>query len=100
MAWASTLILVFALAVPPVVKICTLIENRRKPLWIIGLMLVPFLMVGAIVFGVLQGLLLKNGILSATWIMGSPMIVTVWLLVSAGLFLTFGKHIVTLLKPG
>ncbi len=59
-AWGAALVLVFALAVPPVVKIYTLIENRRKPLWIIGLMLIPFLLVGAIVFAILQGLVLKT----------------------------------------
>jgi len=97
-AWASSLVLVFALAVPPVVKIYTLIENRRKPLWITGLLFVPFFSVGAVVFGILQGLLLKNGILSDDWIMGSPIIVTVWLFVCAGLLATFGKHIPSLLK--
>ncbi len=30
--------------------------------------------------------------------MGSPVIVTVWLFVSVGLFAMFGKHILTLLK--
>ncbi len=98
LAWGSALVLVFALAVPPVVKIYTLIENRRKPLWIIGLMLTPFLLVGVIVFGILQGLVLKNGISDDYWIMGSPIIVTIWLFVSAGLFAMFGKYIVTLLE--
>jgi hypothetical protein len=99
LAWASTLVVVFALAVPPVVKIYTLIENRRKVLWIIGLILVPFLLVGAVVFGILQGQILKNGILDDYWIMGSPIIVTVWLSVSAAVFAIFAKHITTLLKP-
>lgn len=97
-AWAAALVLVFALAIPPVLKIYTLIENRRKPLWITGLMLVPFLLVGAIVFGVLQALVLKNGILDDYWIMGSPIIVTVWLFASTAVFAIFGKHIATLLK--
>jgi hypothetical protein len=97
LAWASTLALVFGLAVPPVAKIYTLIENRRKALWIVGLMLAPFLLVGAIVFGIVQELILKNGILDDYWIMGSPIIVTAWLFVSAGVFAIFGNHTVRLL---
>lgn len=98
-AWASTLALVLALAVLPMAKIYTLIENRRKPLWIAGLLLVPFLAVGIVVFAVLQGQVLRNGILAEDWVLGSPMIVTVWLLVSAALFAMFAKHIPTLLQP-
>lgn len=97
-AWAVTLVVVFALAVPPMAKIYALIENRRKPLWILGLLLVPFLAVGAVVFGLLQALVLKNGILDTDWVLGSPVIVTAWLFVSAGLFAVFGKDIVTLLE--
>ena len=91
----------FALAVPPVVKIYRLIENRRKPLWIVGLLLVPFLAVGVVVFGILQAMVLKNGILDDYWILGSPIIVTLWLFVSAGVFLILRKHVATLLTaPG
>ena len=97
-AWGLTLVVVFGLAVFPLVRIYRLIENRRKPLWIIGLLLVPFLLVGAIVFGILQTLMLKNGILADYWIMGSPILVTMWLFVSATVFAIFGKNIVTILK--
>ena len=78
-------------------KIYTTIENRRKPLWIIGLLLVPFLLVGAVVFGVLQGLMLKNGVLAESWILGSPMLVTAWLFVVIGLLAVFGRRLGTLL---
>jgi hypothetical protein len=97
-AWALALVLVFGLAVPPVARIYGLIENRRKVLWMIGLILAPFLLVGAVVFGLLQGLVLKNGILDEEWIMGSPLIVTLWLFAAMGLFALFGRHTVTFLK--
>lgn len=97
-AWPVALVVVFALAVPPMVKIYRLVENKRKPLWIIGLLLVPFLAVGAVVFGLLQELVLKNGILDDDWILGSPILVTAWLVFSAGMFAVFSKDIVTLLK--
>jgi hypothetical protein len=98
-AWASTLVLVFALAIPPLVKIHRLIDNRHKLLWLAGLLLAPFLAVGIVVFGVLQGLVLRNGVLADAGILGSPMIVTLWLTVSAGLFAMFAAHIPTLLQP-
>ena len=99
LAWGAALAAVFALAAPPVVKIYTTINNRRKPLWIIGLLLAPFFLVGIVVFAVLQGLILKNGILNDYWILGSPMLVTFWLFFCLGLFAIFAKHLVTLLQP-
>lgn len=99
LAWGLALVLVLVLAVPPVVKIYTLIENRRKLLWIIWLLLAPFLFVGLVVFAILQGMVLKNGILDDYWIMGSPLIVTLWLFVSMAMVVMFRKHIPTLLKP-
>jgi hypothetical protein len=62
------------------------------------LILVPFLLTGAVVFGGLQGLVLQNGVLRDSWIMGSPMIVTAWLFTTAGAFAIFGRHLPTLLK--
>lgn len=97
-AWALVLVVVLALLVPPVVKIYNLIENRRKLLWMIGLLLVPFLMVGAVVFAVLQGMILRKGILDEPWIMGSPLLVTLWLFVVVALLGVFGRHIPTLLQ--
>jgi hypothetical protein len=98
LAWGIALAFVFALAVPPVVGIYMLIENRRRVLWMVGLILVPFLLTGAVVFGGLQGLVLQNGVLRDSWIMGSPMIVTAWLFTTAGAFAIFGRHLPTLLK--
>lgn len=99
MAWPFVALLVLALAVPPVVRIYRTIENRRKGLWLAGLLLVPFFLVGAVVFGVLQSLVLGNGILNEYWVLGSPMIVTLWFSVSVGLLLVFGRDLTTLLRP-
>lgn len=97
-AWVLVLVTVLALLIPPVVKIYNLIENQRKLLWMIGLLLVPFLMIGAVVFAVLQGMILKRGILDETWIMGSPMLVTLWLCTVIATLLVFGKQITGLLR--
>jgi len=97
-AWATAVLLVFALAVPPVVKIYRLIDNRRKVLWMLGLLFVPFFLIGAVVFAVLQGMVLKNGILADYWIMGSPKIVSLWLFTITTLLVVFGRNTSTLLK--
>jgi hypothetical protein len=98
-AWGVALVVVCALAVPPVARIARLIERRRKALWIVGLLLVPFLAIGAVVFGLLQGQVLQRGILDETWIMGSPMLVSLWLLVCAVVFAAFARQLPTLLEP-
>lgn len=98
-AWPIAVVVVLALIIPPVVKIYRTIDNRMKPLWIVGLLLVPFLLVGAVVFAFLQEALLKNGVLAEYWILGSPMLVSVWLFVVLGLLVLFGRHLGTLLRP-
>ncbi len=98
LAWIVGLLFVFALVIPPVVKVWNVIGNKRKILWFIGLLLVPFLMTGAIVFGILQSLLLENGVMNAYWILGSPKLVTVWLTFLIIVFTVFSKSISTLLR--
>lgn len=98
-AWAIAVLLVFSLAVPPVVKIYKLIGNRRKLLWILGLLFVPFFLIGAVVFAFLQGYILRNGILADVWIMGSPKIVSIWLFIITAGVAIFGRHASTLLRP-
>lgn len=99
LAWTAGLILVLALIIPPTVRVWDAIENKRKAWWFAGMLLVPFLMTGAVVFGVLQSLLLENGIMSDYWILGSPRLVTVWLLFSTLVFAVSGRSILTLLTP-
>lgn len=97
-AWPIAVAATLALAVPPVVKIYTTIQNRMKPLWLVGLLLVPFLATGAVVFALLQGYLLRNGVLDETWILGSPMLVSVWFFAVVAVIILFGRHLATLLK--
>jgi hypothetical protein len=98
-AWPLAVAVVFALAVPPVLRIHRLIDNRPRLLWMVGALLVPFLAVGAVVFAVLQGQVLKRGFLDDTWVLGSPLVVTAWLLVSATVLAVFAKDLTTLLQP-
>jgi hypothetical protein len=99
LAWPLAVCLVLTLAVPPVVRISRRIDARRKGAWIAGLLLAPFLLVGVVVFGVLQTLLLGNGVLAHTGILGSPVIVTAWLCLSAAAVLALRRQLGTLLVP-
>jgi hypothetical protein len=99
LAWIISVVIVFALAIPPVVKVWNTIENRRKLLWFLGLIFVPFIATGIVVFGILQTLLLENGVLNQYWILGSPMLITLWFLFCVLLCIIFGKSLKTLLQP-
>lgn len=99
LAWIVAVVIVLALAIPPVVKIWNTIGNRRKPLWMVGLILVPFIMTGIVVFGIFQTLLLDNGILKEYWILGSPMLVTMWFMFCVLICALFAKSLTTLLQP-
>lgn len=96
-AWPIAVVATLALALPPVVKIYTTIQNRMKWLWLIGLIFVPFLATGAVVFALLQESLLRNGVLAETWIMGSPMLVSVWFFALVAVLILFGRQLATLL---
>lgn len=99
LAWIIAVIAVFALVIPPCVKVWNTIENRRKTLWFVGLIFVPFFMTGLVVFGLFQTLLLKNGVLAEYWILGSPMLVTSWLMLCLVVCAIFGRSLTTLLQP-
>lgn len=99
LAWIVAVVIVFALVLPPCIRLWNIIGNRRRTLWFVGLMLVPFFMTGIVVFGVFQTLLLGNGVLKEYWILGSPMLVTVWLMFCVVVVAIFGRSLTTLLQP-
>lgn len=98
-SWAIGLPLVLIFVLPPVVKAWNVISNKNKVWWFIGLLFVPFVIVGAVIFGILQSLLLDNGFMSEYWILGSPKLVTIWFIISIVIFAVFSKSIQTLLQP-
>jgi hypothetical protein len=99
LAWAIGLPIVLVFVLPPVVKVWKVIDNKKRVWWFIGLLFVPFIIVGAVVFGILQGLLLNKGFMSEYWILGSPKLVTTWFIISVVIFTIFSKSIQTLLQP-
>lgn len=99
LAWIAAVVITLSLAILPCVRLWNAIGNRQRIWWFVGLIFVPFFMTGLVVFGVLQTLLLGNGVLAAYWIMGSPMLITVWLMVCVGVCLISGPSLTTLLQP-
>ena len=99
LAWVVAVGIVLALAVPPCVKVWNTIENDHKALWFLGLIFIPFIMTGIVVFGIFQTFLLGNGVLKEYWVLGSPMLVTVWLIFCIAVFVIFGRSLTTLLQP-
>lgn len=98
-AWAIGLAAVLLLVIPPVVRLFRTIGNRRRGWWLVGLLLVPFLMTGLVVFAILQSVLLENGVLASYGILGSPILVTVWFAICVVVVVIFGNSLGSLLQP-
>ncbi len=84
--------LVLAITIIPLWKAYRLIANRRKIGWFLLFFIAP-LIIDIIVVLLGMNTLLEKGILSEYWILGSPIIVTVWTIFVTALFLLTKKNI-------
>ena len=93
-AWMLGLVIVLILSIPPLVRVYKNIKNQKKVFWFIGILLLPFIiaMIGAIILNPL----LKNGFLDEVWIMGSPKMITYWLILISLAFLLTYKNVILL----
>lgn len=92
LAWFIGLLFVLAITIIPLWKAYKLIASRRKITWFLLFFIAP-LFIDIIVVLVGMNTLLEKGILSDYWILGSPVIVTVWTIFVTGLFLLTKKNI-------
>jgi hypothetical protein len=76
----------------PLYKAYTLVQNKRRVLWFILFFLTPVLIDEVILLGVMNGLLQK-GLLNTYWILGSPILVTVWTATVLAVFVLMRKSI-------
>jgi hypothetical protein len=85
-------ILILIVGVPPIYKAYLTVSNRRSWIYILGFMTLPlaFLLVYTLI-----GLntLLQSGFLSAPWIPGTPLLITVHTTIAAVLLILFRKKI-------
>jgi hypothetical protein len=79
----------------PMRKAYLFIENRNKLWWVLGFCLFPFIVVLAMILGVLNSILV-SGFLAKDWILGSPMVVSVWTILVIVLFFSTKKNLVQL----
>lgn len=87
-AWPLGLSIVVLLSLPPLIRVYKTIQNEKKNSWFIGVLILPFAiaMVGAIILNSL----LKGGLLNEVWILGSPKLITYWLIfISVGFLFTY-----------
>lgn len=91
------LILLILIVAYPLYKAYKIIENKYKIGWFILFFLMPMVLDLLIVLGVMNTLLDK-GVLSNYWILGSPMLVTVWTAAVLMIYLLSRKNIHKLAK--
>ena len=70
-------ILIILIIAYPLLKAYKLIENKYKIGWFLMFLLLPMVFDLLIVLGVMNTLL-EKGVLNEYWILGSPVLVTVW----------------------
>ena len=95
LAWAIGLTGILLVCAEPLRRAFVTIHNRRR----VGLFLLFFLAPVALDLVVVLGLLnslLERGLLSQYWILGSPVLVTVWTALVTATFLLCRKNIATL----
>lgn len=90
------IVIVLAMALPPIIKSFRVVDNRRGWLYNVGFMILPLVIVMLYMFMFLNGLL-KSGFLSDVWIMGTPLLITLHTAaVLAVLLIFFRKQLFTL----
>jgi len=92
LAWTIGLILILAITIIPLIKAYKLIENKRKIGWFLLFFLTPTFIDLLLVLG-LMNTLLEKGVLSNYWILGSPVLVTLWTIMIAMIYTLTRKNI-------
>ncbi len=92
LAWSIGLALVLAISIVPLWKAYILIANKRKIGWFLLFFIAP-LFIDIIVVLLGMNTLLEKGILSDYWILGSPILITVWTVFVTVLFLLTKNNI-------
>jgi hypothetical protein len=88
-------IIIFLIILIPLIKAYKTLGNDRKILWFLGFLILPLVIDLVVVLGVLNTLLDK-GIFDQYWILGSPLIVSIWTFLVLGILLIMRKHLFNL----
>ena len=85
------IVLVFIMALPPIIASFRVVKNKNGWLYNVGFMVLPLVVIGSYGFVFLNGLL-EKGFLSDVWIMGTPLFITVHTLLALTLLLLFFRN--------
>jgi hypothetical protein len=91
------LIAILLIAIYPLYKAYFIIENKYRIGWFLLFFLAPTFIDLLLVLGVMNTLL-EKGVLSQYWILGSPMLVTLWTIAVSAVFIATRKSIYTLVR--
>lgn len=72
-----TFIIVSIICIPPMITAYRAIANKRKILIYISFLIIP-LVLDTLIILILLNSLLQRGLLSQVWIMGTPLLITLW----------------------
>lgn len=97
LAWTIGLIIILSITIVPLYKSFKIIKNNRKFGWFLLFLLAPLFVDLFVVLG-LMNTILENGVLSNYWILGSPIIVTVWTIFVTLIYLLTRENIYTLVR--
>lgn len=94
LAWANGLIAILLIVAYPLYKAFITIQKNRIA-WFLLFFLAPVIIYVLVVLG-LMNTLLEKGILANYWILGSPILVSLWTIFVILVFILMRKHIYTL----
>jgi len=83
-----SILVVFVMALPPIIASFRAVKNRYSWLYNVGFMVMPLLVLGIYGFFFLN-VLLERGFLSQVWIMGTPLFITLHTALALAVLLVF-----------
>lgn len=95
----AAFILIAIIVFFPLRKAYLFIENKNRWAWFLGFCILPFAAILLMILGVLNTIL-SSGFLSDDWILGSPMVVTIWTAIVIILLFLSKKNLTRLKSNG
>lgn len=96
-AWLLGTIIILAIIIYPLYKSFKLIQNESPIIWFLVFLLIPGQIDTWVILIILNSLL-KKGVLNDHWILGSPILVSLWTVIVALTFFCTRKNIYELIK--
>jgi hypothetical protein len=85
-------IVVSAICIPPLIAAYHAIGNKKRVLIFIGFLIIPLVLDTVIILILLNGIL-QHGMLNQVWIMGTPLLISLWLALCVLIVLTNYKSL-------